>query len=30
VDFGVIFGVVLINAIVGFVQEAKALRAFDS
>ncbi len=30
VDSGVIFGVVLINAIVGFLQEAKALKALDA
>lgn len=30
VDSGVIFGVVLLNAIVGFLQEAKALKAIDA
>ncbi|MGR8934122.1 MAG: cation-transporting P-type ATPase [Gammaproteobacteria bacterium] len=30
VDAGVIFGVVLLNAIIGFVQEANALRAIES
>lgn len=30
VDSGVIFGVVLINSIVGFIQEAKALKALDA
>ncbi|MBE9170975.1 cation-transporting P-type ATPase [Pleurocapsales cyanobacterium LEGE 06147] len=30
VDMGVIFAVVLINAIVGFVQEAKALQAMEA
>jgi Ca2+-transporting ATPase len=30
VDSGVIFGVVLINAVVGFIQESKALRAIES
>jgi Ca2+-transporting ATPase len=30
VDAGVIFGVVLANAIVGFLQEAKALKAIDA
>lgn len=30
VDSGVIFGVVLINAMVGFVQESKALKALDA
>jgi len=30
VDASVIFGVVLVNAIVGFLQEAKALRALDA
>jgi Ca2+-transporting ATPase len=30
VDSSVIFGVVLVNAIVGFVQELKALRAIDA
>lgn len=30
VDAGVIFGVVLVNAIIGFVQEAKALQAMDA
>ena len=30
IDSGVIFGVILVNAIVGFVQEAKALKAMES
>ena len=30
VDAGVIFGVVLINAVIGFVQESKALKAIDA
>jgi len=30
VDAGVIFGVVLVNAIIGFVQEAKAIKAIES
>lgn len=30
VDSGVIFGVVLVNALIGFVQEAKALQAMDA
>jgi len=30
VDAGVIFGVVLVNAIIGFIQEAKAIRAIES
>jgi magnesium-transporting ATPase (P-type) len=30
IDSGVIFGVVLVNATVGYVQEAKAVRALDS
>jgi Ca2+-transporting ATPase len=30
VDSGVIFGVVLVNAIVGFVQESKAVRAIEA
>jgi Ca2+-transporting ATPase len=30
VDAGVIFGVVLVNAIVGFIQEARALKAIDA
>lgn len=30
VDAAVIFGVVLVNAIVGFIQESKALRAIES
>ncbi len=30
IDTGVIFGVVLINAIIGFIQEGKAERAIDS
>jgi len=30
VDAGVIFGVVLVNAIIGFIQEANALRAIDA
>jgi magnesium-transporting ATPase (P-type) len=30
VDSGVIFGVVLLNAIIGFIQEANALRAIES
>jgi Ca2+-transporting ATPase len=30
VDSGVIFGVVLVNAIVGFLQESKALKAIDA
>ncbi|HMQ16341.1 MAG TPA: cation-transporting P-type ATPase, partial [Phycisphaerae bacterium] len=29
-DSGVIFGVVLVNAIVGFVQESKAVRAIEA
>lgn len=30
IDSGVIFGVVLVNAIIGFVQEAKAVRALEA
>jgi Ca2+-transporting ATPase len=30
VDAGVIFGVVLVNAIIGFVQEAKAVKAMEA
>ena len=30
VDAGVIFGVVLINAIIGYLQEAKAVKAIDA
>jgi Ca2+-transporting ATPase len=30
VDFGVILGVVLVNALIGFVQEGKAEKALDS
>lgn len=30
VDSGVIFGVVLINAIIGFIQEAKAVKAIEA
>jgi Ca2+-transporting ATPase len=30
VDAGVIYGVVLVNALIGFVQEAKALKAIES
>jgi Ca2+-transporting ATPase len=30
VDSGVIFGVVLVNAVLGFVQEAKALKAIEA
>ena len=30
VDSGVILGVVLVNAIIGFVQESKALKAIDA
>ncbi len=30
VDAGVIFGVVLVNAIIGFVQESKALKAIEA
>ena len=30
VDSGVIFGVILVNAIVGFVQESKALKAIEA
>lgn len=30
VDSGVIFGVILINAIVGFIQESKALKAIEA
>ena len=30
VDSGVIFGVVLVNAIIGFVQESKALKAIEA
>jgi cation-transporting ATPase F len=30
VDSGVIFGVVLVNAVIGFIQETKALRAIDA
>ncbi|MBS4051064.1 MAG: cation-transporting P-type ATPase [Methylomonas sp.] len=30
VDSGVIFGVVLVNAVIGFIQEANALRAIDA
>src|SRR5690606_35632025 len=29
-DSGVIFGVVLVNAIIGFIQETKALKAIDA
>ena len=29
-DFSVIFGVVLVNAVIGFVQESKALKAIDA
>jgi magnesium-transporting ATPase (P-type) len=30
VDSGVIFGVVLVNAIVGFLQESKAEKAIET
>jgi len=30
VDAGVIFGVVLVNAVIGFIQEAKAVKAIES
>lgn len=30
VDAGVIFGVVLVNAIIGFIQEAKAVKAIEA
>ena len=30
VDAGVIFGVVLVNAVIGFIQEAKALKAIEA
>lgn len=30
VDSGVIFGVVLVNSIIGFIQESKALKAIDA
>ena len=30
VDSGVIFGVVLVNAVIGFVQESKALKAIEA
>lgn len=30
VDSGVIFGVVLVNAVVGFIQESKALKAIEA
>ena len=30
VEAGVIFGVILINAVIGFIQESKALKAIDS
>ncbi|HKI81134.1 MAG TPA: cation-transporting P-type ATPase, partial [Pseudodesulfovibrio sp.] len=30
IDSGVIFGVILVNATVGYIQEAKAVRALDS
>jgi Ca2+-transporting ATPase len=30
VDAGVIFGVVLVNAIIGFIQESKAIKAIES
>ena len=30
VDSGVIFGVVLVNAVIGFIQEAKALKAIEA
>ncbi len=30
VDAGVIFGVVLVNAVIGFIQEAKAVRAIEA
>ena len=30
VDAGVIFGVVLVNAIIGYLQEAKAVKAIDA
>ena len=30
VDSGVIFGVVLVNAVIGFIQESKALKAIEA
>ncbi|MGM0427671.1 MAG: cation-translocating P-type ATPase [Thermodesulfobacteriota bacterium] len=30
VEAGVIFGVILVNAVIGFIQEAKALKAIDA
>ena len=30
VDAGVIFGVVLVNALIGFIQEAKAVKAIEA
>ena len=30
VEAGVIFGVILINAVIGFIQESKALKAIDA
>jgi Ca2+-transporting ATPase len=30
VESGVIFGVILINSVIGFVQESKALKAIDA
>ncbi|MBC7961543.1 MAG: cation-transporting P-type ATPase, partial [Steroidobacteraceae bacterium] len=30
VDAGVIFGVVLVNAVIGFIQEAKAVKAIEA
>jgi cation-transporting P-type ATPase F len=30
IDAGVIFGVVLVNAVIGFVQESKAIKAIES